>query len=194
VRTLETLLTSRASFELAALAVTWVAVLFLAIVAAHLHARVQQLERAAGPARQPKPYAALLGQHVSELLGDAAMQPAPRVVLFLSATCKACAHLLEELGGSTWARLPSAIVWTDRPPSAAAHQPARAHVVDEGPRVSGRLGVRVTPFALLAAADGTVIHAGPLRSLEALLRVAPDAPSAQVPGHASQEVARESRA
>jgi hypothetical protein len=195
VSTLETLLTSRASFELAALAVTWVAVLFLAIVAGHLHARLQRLERASVSARQPRPYGELLGQRMSDLVGETVPHPSPRVVLFLSTACRACASLLEELGGPPWGRLPSAIVWTDQQLASQAGTPGRAHVVDDGPRVSARLGIRVTPFALLAAPDGTVVHAGPLntlRSLDALLRTASGPSPVHVPGHASQEVARES--
>jgi hypothetical protein len=197
VTTLETLLTSRASFVLAALAVTWVAVLLLAIVAGHLHARLQRLERAGASTRQTRPYSELVGRRMGDLLGETDPHSPPRVVLFLSAACRACANLLEELSGPTWARLPSAIVWTDRQPELAPATPGRAHIVVDGPTVSARLGIRVTPFALLSAPDGTVLHAGPLntlRSLDALLRTAPAASPVHVPGHASQEVARESRA
>lgn len=193
MRTLETLLTSRASFELAALSVTWVAVLVLAIIAGHLHARLQRLERAGTTTRRAAPYGELLGQRMSHLLGARAAEPSPRLVLFLSAACRACASLLEELRGPTWGPLQSAIVWTDPPAaSQAAGIPPRVHVVDDGPGLSARLGIRITPFALLAASDGTVVHAGPLntlRSLDALLRPAPGASPVHVAGHASQEVA-----
>lgn len=190
--TLEALLSSRASFVLAALVVTWAAILCLAVIAGHLHARLQRLERAAAASttRAAAPYGELIGMRLDELgdlLGDAlrhagtAAGPVPRLVLFVSSTCRVCANLLDELKTPAWTRLPSAIVLTDR---------------DNGPALSAKLGIRVTPFALLAAADGTVVHAAPvntLRSLEALLRAAPSASSIHVPGHLSQEVARESR-
>jgi hypothetical protein len=46
--------------------------------------------------------------------------------------------------------------------------PANVTALREGARLSAELGVRVTPFALVANADGQIIQAGPLNHLKSL--------------------------
>lgn len=164
----ESLLASRATFVLAALVVSWLAVLLLALVAANLHFRLVRLERddaaADGGARQP--FADLLGHHLGEALGGAA--PGARLALVLSASCASCERVLARLR-ETAGDTPLALLWRDGTPSPLPPLPAGAVVVDDGPAICRRLGVRVTPFALALGADGRVVRAAPLGNADALV-------------------------
>jgi hypothetical protein len=51
-------------------------------------------------------------------------------------------------------------------------------VLADGPRISAELGVRVTPFALVAGDDGKVGWAGPVTDLQTLAaRIGPPVPA-----------------
>ena len=158
------LLSAQASFELAALLVTWVAVAALVIVAGNLHARLRRLEQA-GVSARPAPYGHLLGRRIADLLAGEPV--APRVLLFLSPDCPSCARLLDELAAPSRSG-PAAIAWTGDEPPPRPPAPVVAH----GARLAAELGIRVTPFALVAGEDGRVVSAGPVSSLRALGAVA----------------------
>lgn len=167
--TMSDLLSFRASFELAALAVTWLLLVLLVLVVGSLHVRLRRLETRTGPSPIAAPYSFLLGKRVEDVIGVVAGGPQPRVLLFLSSTCGSCHRLLEELASPSWT-VPTALLWTDGTAPAARHAQS-ATVVSDGPRISAELGIRVTPFALVTDKDGLVIKAGPLSSLRSLTDV-----------------------
>ncbi|MGH2941846.1 MAG: hypothetical protein ACRDLN_03585 [Solirubrobacteraceae bacterium] len=157
-------LESQASFELAALFVTWVAVAALVVVVGGLHARLRRLEHVGRDAR-PAPYGHLLGRDLREVLGLEPGATAPRVLFFLSSNCSSCARLLEELASPSWT-VPSAIVWTDGTPP--AQPPPGSSILASSPQLGAELGIRVKPFALVAGVDGRVVKAGPVANLHSL--------------------------
>jgi hypothetical protein len=156
---------SRSSFELAAFFVTWAVVTLLVVLVANLHARVRRLEQAAGQPTTNAPYGHLVGARVEDLVGAVGAQR-PRVLLFLSSSCGTCTRLVEEVTSPAWT-VPSALLWTDRTPPAEIRS-TRATILDDGPRISARLGIRVTPFALVADEVGRIVRAGPISTLQAL--------------------------
>ena len=81
------ILDSRASFGLAALFVTWVAIVFVCLIAVSLHIRLQRLERLERQRNESAPFSHLLGKTVAEVLNGFAPRPQPRLILFLSASC-----------------------------------------------------------------------------------------------------------
>lgn len=164
MRTVGSFLGSEASFELAALFVTWVAVALLVIVVGGLHARIRRLEHA-GAASRPTPYSPLLGRDLKDLVGTAEIGEPPRVLLFLSSDCSSCARLLSEIESPSWT-VRTAIVWTDDNPRSPS--PDGTTVLDHGAELSAQLGIRVTPFALVADPAGRVVKAGPVASLRSL--------------------------
>lgn len=168
------LVDSQASFELAALFVTWVAVMLLVVVVGGLHARLRRLEHAGRDAR-PAPYSHLLGRNIRDILGAEAGVTAPRVLFFLSSNCSSCARLLEELASPSWT-IPSAIVWTDGTPP--AQPPPGSPIIASGPKLGAELGIRVKPFALVADVDGRVVKAGPVANLRSLGELAVNGASA----------------
>lgn len=166
-------LETRASFELAAFLVTWLAGAVLVIVAAHLHLRVRRLEQAGSSIRE-RPYGHLLGRSLSELVGTERLVGSPRVLFFLSSGCSSCAQILREIAAPSWT-VPSAIVWTaGAPPDLPALN--GTPLVDEGPRISDTLGIKVTPFGLVADASGRIVEAGPIAGPQSLaaMRASPE--------------------
>jgi hypothetical protein len=160
-------LDSRASFELAALVVSWVVIGLLVIVVGGLNARLRRLEQAsAGPATAP--YGHLIGRRLGDIVGADALRHPVRVLVFLSSGCGACSKLLEEIETQS-GTVPAAIVWTDGSPPERARQ-SNVPLLAGGPRVAAELGIRVTPFALVADDQGTVVRAGPVSSLRSLGR------------------------
>jgi hypothetical protein len=155
-------LDSRASFELAALVVSWVVIGLLVIVVGGLNARLRRLEQA-GAAPAAAPYGHLLGRRLEEIIGPGAIPDRVRVLVFLSSGCDACRKLLGEIDSQA----PVAIGWTDgSPPERLPDVP----LLPEGPRIAGELGIRVTPFALVVDDRGAVVRAGPVSSLRSLGR------------------------
>lgn len=169
-------LDTRPGVVLAALVVTWVALVLLVLVVASLHARLRRLEQrpaqpaAAGGLDDP-PFAALLGRPMSELAGGAT----PRILLVLSSSCRSCRSLLTDLADPGWT-VPTALAWADGRPGGTTGP--QVQVLPDGPRISTALGVRVTPFGLVAGDDGRITWAGPVTGLPAL---AERARSASVP-------------
>jgi hypothetical protein len=161
-----TVLETRMTFELAALLVTWIAVTLLALIVVSLHLRVQHLERASAVGRRAAPYSHLLGRSVEEALGRA-IPTAPRLVLLVSSGCRACERILDELA-STARATPSAVAWIDGRPGGAPALPSDVTVLDDGPNIGAHLGVRVTPFVLVADAAGAIVRAAPINSLGSL--------------------------
>jgi|GEM_PF-4541869 len=160
------LLASRASLVLAALTVTWVAIVLLALVAANLHFRLAHLETKNASVEESRtPFGHLLGEPLGELLGLPG-ETGARLALVLSSECESCDRILAELGSGP-GDLPVALLWRDGEPPPEATLPAAATVVPDGPEVSRRLGVRVTPFALSADRAGRVVQARPVGSLAA---------------------------
>lgn len=182
---LESLLATRASFVLAALVVSWAAVALLALVAANLHLRLVRLERAApGAASARTPFGHLLGRDLAAALGGVA--PGTRFAVVLSADCATCDRVLARLR-DTAGGLPLALVWRYGAPSPLPPLPAGARVVADGREVSRALGVRVTPFALVAGADGRIVRTaaiGSVAALDALLAAAADPAPAATPAAA----------
>lgn len=169
-----TVFDSRASLLLSALFVTWIAFGLLGVVTAHLHLRLRRLEArpptGAAPGARTS-FARLLGSDGAALFGRSTA--GPTVHLLLSRRCRSCAHVLDELvqGGLPGVR--TAVAWIDGAPDAAARLPADVEVLDAGPDVAQRVGVRVTPFAIVTDDQGTVVDARAVTSVADLRRVLP---------------------
>ena len=157
-------LDSKSTFILAATFVSWVAVALLLLVVGNLHRRLQRIEGSLA-VNMAAPYSGLLGKALRESLGEAI--PAPCVLVFLSANCQACRRVLGDLPGLSLST-PLAIAWTDHAPSPLPALPLGTIVLDDGPKVSAALGIRATPFALVAAENGTVVKASPINSLTSI--------------------------
>lgn len=170
---LQSLLGSQASFVLAALAVSWIAVVLLALVAANLHFRLARLESERPAAEQRTPFGHLVGRSLAEALGPR-VAPGTRLALVLSSDCAACDRLLAALRRSA-GTAPLALLWRDGTPSPPPPLPAGATIVDDGPGVAAALGVRVTPFALAADAGGRIVQAVPVGRVEALAELLSEA-------------------
>jgi hypothetical protein len=127
---------------------------------------VQHLESGSRLRQPAVPFAHLVGKTLADLLNGSTPRPLPRLLLFMSSACPVCRQLLAELRAPEW-DVPSAIVWTDaaEPPPDV---PPGTTLVPEGAKVSAALGVRVTPFALILARDGRIVHASPVNSLAPL--------------------------
>jgi hypothetical protein len=162
-----TILQSSASFALAVLFVTWVAIVLLGLIGVSLHVRLQRLERSGGQRIQDVPFRHLLGKTVDEILNGAAPRPRPRLILFLSPSCLMCERLVAELRSRSGPS-PVAVIWTSADLAQLPELPSHVTVVTDGARISTSLGIRVTPFALVAGDDGAIIHASPVNSLDAL--------------------------
>jgi hypothetical protein len=160
------LLTVRAGFEVAAFFVSWAVMALLVVLVLGLHARLRRLEQGAGQQPRSAPYSHLLGRHVDELIGTTGTARRPRVLLFLSSGCPSCERVIEEVTSPAWT-VPSALLWTDRTAPVPEH-PSRDIVLDGGPRISAELGIRVTPFVLVADEVGHIVQAGPVNSLRSL--------------------------
>jgi hypothetical protein len=161
-------LDSRAAFMLSALVVTWVAFGLLALVAGHLHVRLRRLERrgaGAAPSAQASSFARLVGGDATALFGRDT--DGTRVYLLLSSACHSCARILDELAnGGLAAR--TTVAWTDGPPGRVPVLPGNVAVLDGGPDLARRVGVRVTPFVVLADDHGTITNARPVTSIAEL--------------------------
>ena len=160
---------TRASVELAAFFVTWVAVALLAVIAVHLHLRVVRLERAALTSDRVAPYAHLIGQRADVLFRGAPDGWQPAFVLFVSSACTACEKVLEEVNARDWPA-PIALAWVDAVPSPPPRLTPGVRIVQDGPTISTALGVRTTPFALIVDDEGRIARAMPINSLEPLTR------------------------
>ncbi len=160
----------RPGFELSALVVSWVAIAFLTLIVANLHSRLRVVEaqRGQGGGGDEAWFAHLLGRRLGEVIGRTTAD-VPRVLILLSSSCPSCERLLDEMRTGGW-REPAAIGWIDGPPSPPPEIPGNATLLDDGPRIGRELGVRLTPFALVADAAGRVAHAAPLNDLEDLHR------------------------
>jgi hypothetical protein len=163
---IESLLNSRASFELAAFVVTWIAIALLVLVVVNLHTRVLRLERERGTSPPVQPYSHLLGKKIEDVVDFTAGDGQPRLLLFISSSCGSCRRVLDELTSPSWT-VPTALVWTDEP-LATTPRPDGAIVVEDGPRISADLGIRVTPFGVVADETGRVVQATPINSLRSL--------------------------
>ncbi len=169
--TLTALLESRASFVLAALFITWVAIFLLGLVVANLYTRLQRLELSQTTANGRRPYKHLLNRPIWSLLGNVAAEARPQIIFFLSANCKPCKRILAELQSASW-RTATAVVWTDRQPDNFTPLPSQVVTVPGGAQVSNELGIRVTPFMLVVANDGNSVEASPVTNIDRLKRLA----------------------
>lgn len=158
---------SKASFELAALCITWIAVVLLALAIANLHIRLRQLEQSGPVPGRGRPYGHLLGKPMHELLNNLVPKTQPQVLVFLSANCRACQRVLSEIASPSWTT-PSAIIWTDHAPPSPPALPSNTVIIEQGVKLSADLGIRVTPFVLVAGTDGRIIKASPMNTLSAL--------------------------
>jgi len=164
---MSSLLNAKMSFEIAALIVSWLAIALLTFVVGNLLVRLQRLEQAIPTAQAKKPYGHLLGKQLRELLGESLALAQPRAIFFLSSTCKSCDSLLGAIRAQGW-DVPVALVWTDGAPVSAMPFPSNVTALKDGARISAELGIRVTPFAVVANADGQVIKAGPINNLKSI--------------------------
>jgi hypothetical protein len=165
VKMLLSLFDVRSNFVVAALFVTWVAVALLVLVVGNLYVRLQRLELINPVHKEEMPYGQLLGRGLQDLLGETL--PSPGVFIFLSANCNSCKRVLSELP-SLLLRAPLAVTWVDQSPSPPPALPAGTLVLDEGPKISAALGIRVTPFVLVTGKEGKVVRASPINSLSSL--------------------------
>jgi hypothetical protein len=157
--------------------VTWAAIIFLVLVIANLNIRLRRLERQRIEPEEPRrerhepPYAALLGRDLAALTGE----PGVRALIVLSLTCRSCRRLLTELATAGPPAVPIALAWADGRPGEPP--PTGFPVLADGSRISADLGLRVTPFALVAGDDGRVGWAGPVVDLTTLMTRIPGRPA-----------------
>jgi hypothetical protein len=161
------ILETRASLGLAIQVVTWAAIVFLGLIVVSLHIRLQRLERLEARRERAEPYGHLIGQTLGEVLNGQALTPMPRLLLFLSPACPSCERLLAELRSSNW-DAPVALIWTEDSQQPPPEVPPNLRFLPGGAKISGDLGVRVTPFAMVADRDGKILRAFPINSLEPL--------------------------
>ncbi len=164
---LESILGSRASFELAAHLVTWAALVIVVIIAVSLHVRLTRLERLDQHRNQAAPFSHLLGKNVDDVLNGFVPRPRPRLMLFVSSSCPACETLLKELRERK-RETPSMVAWTNETSEGIPELPGYATLVPDGPRVSAELGIRITPFVLVADEAGVITKASPVNSINSL--------------------------
>lgn len=155
----------RSTFMLAALFVTWVAVVLLLLVVGNLRVRLQRLEQSSFAPKETLPFGQLLGKRLNEVLGE--LPTTPRVLIFLSANCASCKRVLGELKSQSWTAS-LALAWINQQPQPVPDLPPGTIVLDEGPQLSAALGVRVTPFAIVTNEDGQIIKASPINSVRSL--------------------------
>lgn len=186
----DTVFDTRASLELAAFFVTWVAVALLAVIVVHLHMRLIRLERASAASGRAAPYAHLIGQRVGALAA-ATDEWQPAFVLFVSSSCAACETILQELNAPGW-QLPVAVAWVHSVPAPAPPLSRSVRILQDGSGISTALGIHATPFVVILDEEGRVERAMPVNSLEALARGARPRLSAfpaRETGRALEEVA-----
>lgn len=171
---LTAMLDFRSIFILAALFVSWVAVVLLVLVVGNLHVRLQRLEYSSAVPKAATPFGHLLGSRLHDLLGE--QVPIPGMFVFLSANCTSCMRVLDELK-SLSSTAPVAIAWTDQMPTPLPEFPPNIVVLDEGAKVSKTLGIRITPFAVVTGEDGRVVKAAPINSLSSLSDLAVGSPN-----------------
>jgi hypothetical protein len=144
--------------------VTWAAIAFLAVIAMHLHLRLQRLERASVPAMRSRPYGHFIGSRLDELLGGVGFALQPQLLVALSGACKSCERVLSEITSPGWTA-PTVVLWTDHMPSSVPVLPANTIAPPNGPVLAAKLGIRVTPFALWINQKGEIVKASPVNSL-----------------------------
>lgn len=167
-------LDSRATFVLSALIVTWIAFGLLGVVTAHLHLRLRRLEArtpTGAAAGSRTSFARLVGSDGATLFGRSSA--GPTVHLLLSRGCRSCARVVDELVQGELRGVHTAVAWIDGAPDAAARLPAAVEVLDAGPDIAQRVGVRVTPFAIVTDEHGTVVDARAVTRVADLRHVVP---------------------
>ena len=176
---LESALATRASLEMAAFFVTWVAVALLVVIVVHLHVRLQRVERANAPAGRKAAYTHLAGQRLGDVWTIADPWQ-PGLMLFVSRACPSCDRLIDELCQGAWSA-PLSLIYPTSAPSAPARLPRAVRVVEHGAPVSAALGIHVTPFVVRVDDSGIVEEAAPVNSLDALRNLAGGTRSATRP-------------
>jgi len=161
-----TWLDARMSFEIAALIATWLALVFVTLIALNLHFRMMRLERDQAEMNHRTAYAHVHGRQLGPWFAEAGI-PAPRYIFLFSANCETCKRLIEEFNSLSWTER-SVIAWTDHPPPLTTVLPAAVQPVDRGARLAAELRIRVTPFFLELDEDGRIVRAAPATSLSAL--------------------------
>jgi hypothetical protein len=176
---LESVLATRASLEMAAFFVTWVAVALLVVIVVHLHVRLQRVEQANAPAGRKAAYAHLLGQRLSDLWTIADPWQ-PGLMLFVSRACPTCDRLIDEMRETSWST-PLSLIYTSPAPTASAPWPRVIRVIENGAPISAALGIHVTPFVVRVGDTGVVEEAAPVSSLDAIRNLAGGTRSATRP-------------
>ena len=161
------ILEARPGVGLALLVLTWAAIALLTLIVVSLHIRLQRLERIEGRRDRAAPYGHLIGRSLGEALGGRLPPPPPRLVLFLSPSCPSCERLVGELDSPDW-RVPTALIWTGTEAGRLPEVPLHVTFLEGGKPLGEDLGIRVTPFALVADEAGTIVRAAPINSLEPL--------------------------
>jgi hypothetical protein len=155
-------LSAEPSFTLAAFAVTWLAVVLLALIAGNLHVRLQRVEQAGAQARVTAAYGQLIGRNVG-----IAADGQPRLLLIMSSQCPTCQLILDEMAREGWTRR-TALAWKNGRGRLPEAMPPTIEEIDDGARLIAELGIGVTPFALELDSNGFIISAHPVGSVEAL--------------------------
>jgi hypothetical protein len=156
-------LDTRVGFEAALGFVTWAAIAFLAVIAMHLHLRLQRLESASLAARGSRPFGQFAGVRIDQVLG-VEVATRPDTVIALSGSCSSCDRVLAELASPDW-RATTLIFWTDFMPSTLPSLPACVRVLPNGKELAAKLGIHITPFAMWVDEHGVITKAQPVNTL-----------------------------
>ena len=175
-----TVLDTRSSVVFAALVITWLATAGLVVIVGNLHVRLRRLEQARTRGDGANPYARFLGQQVDG--HDNA------VLLFVAPACRACDALLRDIARSTWST-PLTVLSTAGTHVVSDALPSPVDVLDDDGMLADRLGVTVTPFAVIVA-GGVVVHAAPVGAIAALRHISQRAATHDVQPPMSMEVPR----
>jgi hypothetical protein len=162
-------LDTRASFEASALVATWIGLALLTVMLASLLIRLRRVELAgaAGAPERNAPYAQLRGRRVSDLLPPTALAERPRLLLFLSANCRACSQILAELTQLQPAPR-TGLVWIDGTPLALPPLPGPVFILPQGAELARQLGVHVTPFVVEVDEGGVIVDGKPVNQISSL--------------------------
>lgn len=156
-------MSATSNVELAAFFVSWVAVAFLALMAASLHVRVAHLERALAGSARATPFSRVRGRS----LRDSLPPPTPRLVLVLGSSCTPCRSLVADLAADPW-QVPTVLAWKSTVPTDLPLLPPSIRSIECGSAMARELGVQAEPLALVLDDEGRIVEARATSSLSTL--------------------------
>lgn len=161
------------SFMTAALLLTWLALLVLALACAGLLRMVQDLQRRADSPTGSASVPSVIGLALPAQGLAAVLRPeGGGLVLFVAPSCSACADVLDEIAAMQTKGVTASLVIASLGPCPTAG--LRARCVPDAHGLADLLQVPATPFALAVDADGMVrdthLPAGPGSTSEWLSR------------------------